>query len=106
MKSPREIGREVAWHFRTSIRRHSDPFSFRLLFAVLEGRATSMLELDDRPKAYEDVGRLCRWGMVIDELRNFDVFQEHAPSPEYVEERHRARLAEAPQQDLKSPTVQ
>lgn len=70
-KSLREIGYEVAWHFRTSIRRHSDPFSFRLLFAILEGRAPSMLELADRPKAYEDVGRLCRWGMVIDELQNF-----------------------------------
>jgi hypothetical protein len=80
-RSLRQIGRETAWFFRHSIRRYSDPFSFRLLFAVLEGRATSMLELDDRPKAYEDVGRLCRWGMVIDELRNFDVFQEHAASP-------------------------
>ena len=105
-RSLRQIGRDTAWFFRHSIRRYSDPFSFRLLFAVLEGRATSMLELDDRPKAYEDVGRLCRWGMVIDELRNFDVLQEHAPAREYVEERHRARLAEAPQRDLKGPIAQ
>lgn len=68
--SLREMAREVAWFFRYSIRRHSDPFSFRLLFAVLDGRAPSMLELDDRPLAYEDVGRLCRWGMVIEELQN------------------------------------
>ncbi|HEV8433084.1 MAG TPA: hypothetical protein VGR95_06685 [Thermoanaerobaculia bacterium] len=105
-RSLRQIGRQTAWFFRHSIRRYSDPFSFRLLFAVLEGRATSMLELEDRPKAYEDVGRLCRWGMVIDELRNFDAFQEHAASSEYVQERHRARLAEAPQRDLKSAAMQ
>ena len=56
---------DVAWFFRHSIRRYSDPFSFRLLFAILDGRAPSLLELPDRPAAYEDVGRLCRWGMVI-----------------------------------------
>ncbi|HET8798731.1 MAG TPA: hypothetical protein VFO89_13645, partial [Thermoanaerobaculia bacterium] len=55
-RSLREIGRRTAWFFRRSIRRYSDPFSFRLLFAVLDGRATSMLELVDRPGAYEDVG--------------------------------------------------
>lgn len=71
-KSLREIALETAWFFRKAIRRYSDPFSFRLLFAVLEGRATSMLELVDRPTAYEDVGRLCRWGMVIHELKNYE----------------------------------
>jgi hypothetical protein len=105
-RSLRQIGRDTAWFFRHSIRRYSDPFSFRLLFAVLEGRATSMLELDDRPKAYEDVGRLCQWGMVIDELRNFE--SAHAPAPEYIAEREKARiqyLAEAPKHDLKSPVL-
>ena len=62
----------MAWFFRKSIRRFSDPFSFRLLFAVLDGRAPSLLELVDRPAAYEDVGRLCRWGMVIHELKNYE----------------------------------
>jgi hypothetical protein len=71
-KSLREIATDVAWYFRKSIRKYSDPFSFRLLFAVLEGRAPSMLELVDRPSAYEDVGRLCRWGMVIHELKNYE----------------------------------
>ncbi len=71
-KSLREISLETAWFFRKSIRRYSDPFSFRLLFAILEGRAPSMLELVDRPSAYEDVGRLCRWGMVIPELRDYE----------------------------------
>jgi hypothetical protein len=71
-KSLRDMAKETAWFFRKTIRRYSDPFSFRLLFAILDGRATSMLELVDRPTAYEDVGRLCRWGMVIHELKNYE----------------------------------
>ena len=71
-RSLRQIGLDVAWFFRKSIRTYSDAFSFRLLFAVLEGRAPSLLELVDRPAAYEDVGRLCRWGAVIHELKNFE----------------------------------
>jgi hypothetical protein len=71
-KSLREIAKETAWFFRKSIRKFSDPFSFRLLFAILDGRAPSLLELVDRPSAYEDVGRLCRWGMVIHELKNYE----------------------------------
>jgi hypothetical protein len=71
-KSLRQMAAEVAWFFRRSIRKYSDPFSFRLLFAIMSGRAPSMLELVDRPSAYEDVGHLCRWGMVIHELKNYD----------------------------------
>jgi hypothetical protein len=70
--SLRQMAMKVAWYFRRSIRRYSDPFSFRLLFAVLNGRAPSLLELIDRPTAYEDVGNLCRWGMVIHELKNYE----------------------------------
>jgi len=69
--SLRCMARDTAGFFAKSIRRYADPFSYRLAFAILEGRAPSMLELKDRPVAYEDVGRLCRWGMVIHELRNF-----------------------------------
>jgi hypothetical protein len=68
----RQMARETAWLFRRTIRRYSDPFSFRLLFAILRGRSPSLLELPDRPSAYEDVGRLCRWGMVISALRQRD----------------------------------
>jgi hypothetical protein len=71
-RSLRQMARETAWMFRRSIRRFSDPFSFRLLFAILRGRSPSLLELPDRPRAYEDVGRLCRWGMVIAALRSHD----------------------------------
>ena len=63
--SLREMAKEVAWYFRRGIRRYADPFTVRHLFGILSGRAPSMLELADRPPAYDDVGRLCRWGMVL-----------------------------------------
>jgi len=69
--SLRTMAKRTAWYFRHSIRKYSDPFSMRLLFAILSGRAPSLLELADRPAAYDDVGRLCRWGSVIHELRNY-----------------------------------
>jgi hypothetical protein len=104
-KSLRQIAIDVAWHFRTAIRRYSDPFSFRLLFAILEGRAPSLLELIDRPTAYEDVGNLARWGMVIHELKNYEaemaLLQTRRmawPEPsidEFVVERSRARQLHA-----------
>ena len=99
--SLRQMGKQVAWYFRRSIRSFSDPFSFRLLFAILDGRAPSMLELIDRPTAYDDVGHLCRWGMVIHELKNYDAEMgllqpkrnawDSESIDEYVVERERAR---------------
>jgi hypothetical protein len=92
VRSLRKLARDVAWQFRYSIRKYSDPFSFRLLFALLEGRAPSMLELADRPAAYEDVGNLCRWGMVLDELSHFGLSAPAASAiEEYVVERCRVR---------------
>jgi len=73
MMSLRTMAARVAWYFRRSIRKYSDPFSMRLLFAILSGRAPSLLELSDRPAAYEDVGHLCRWGSVIHELKNREI---------------------------------
>jgi len=100
-KSLRRIAAETAWFFRRSIRQFSDPFSMRLLFAILTGRAPSMLELVDRPTAYDDVGRLCRWGMVIHELKNYEAEMglletrrtawEKKSIDEHVVERKRAR---------------
>lgn len=101
-KTLRAIARDVAWYFRRSIRRFSDPFSFRLLFAVLDGRAPSMLELVDRPGAYEDVGRLCKWGMVIHELKAYESEMRmlapwrewnRQPIEQFVLERQEAREA-------------
>jgi hypothetical protein len=100
-RSLRQMATETAWYFRKSIRKFSDPFSFRLLFAILEGRAPSMLELVDRPAAYEDVGHLCRWGMVIHELKNYEAEMslmqlkretfEKTSIDEYVHDRETAR---------------
>jgi hypothetical protein len=107
--SLRQIGKRVAWYFRRSIRKYSDPFSFRLLFAVLDGRARSMLELIDRPTAYEDVGRLCRWGTVIHELKNYGAEMrlmkpkrqawDEQSIDEYVIERHHARQTHLTEMD-------
>jgi hypothetical protein len=98
--SLRTMAKRTAWYFRHSIRKYSDPFSMRLLFAILSGRAPSLLELIDRPAAYDDVGHLCRWGSVIHELRNYQAeielmqatrTSEHQPIDAYVIERAEAR---------------
>jgi len=70
--SSRETALEIATAFRESIRRWSDPFSYRILFAVLSGDIPSLLDLDDRPPAYDDVGRDVRWGTSLPELHNYE----------------------------------
>jgi hypothetical protein len=100
--SLRTMASRTAWYFRHSIRKYSDPFSMRLLFAILSGRAPSLLELIDRPAAYDDVGHLCRWGHVIHELKNYEAELELMRSKreaawerqsidEYVVDRAKAR---------------
>jgi hypothetical protein len=59
--SMREIARRIFLRFRWAIARVADPLTFRLIGAVLSGRAPSLLDLPVRPPAYEDVGRLCAW---------------------------------------------
>ena len=59
--SLREMAGRTARAFWRSIRSLGDALSVRLIAAVMRGRAPSLLELSDRPRAYEDVGRLCRW---------------------------------------------
>jgi hypothetical protein len=61
MWSLRRLARRVFTAFRHSIASLADPFSFRLIRSVLSGRAPSLLDLPDRPRAYEDAGRLCQW---------------------------------------------
>ena len=67
--SMREMAREIASAFRESIERWSDPYSVRVLDAVLGGEMPSLLELPARPAAYEDVGRAVRWGDTLPELQ-------------------------------------
>ena len=59
--SLRELAGRTTRHFWTAIRALGDPLSLQLIAAVMRGRAPSLLELDDRPDAYDDVGRLCTW---------------------------------------------
>ena len=59
--SLREIAGGITRHFWPSIKQLGDPRSLRLIAAVMRGRSLSLLELDDRPPAYDRVGRLCTW---------------------------------------------
>ncbi|HET8677810.1 MAG TPA: hypothetical protein VFO63_18565 [Blastocatellia bacterium] len=63
----RGIAEQIFNHFWRPIARVADQFTFRLIESVLGGRAPSLLELDDRPPEYEDVGRLCRWDNLFPE---------------------------------------
>jgi hypothetical protein len=65
--SLREIAGLVTKHFWPYIRRYSDPFTLRLIGSVMKGRAPSLLDLDDRPAGYDDVGRLCTWDNLFPE---------------------------------------
>lgn len=76
--SLRDLALEVALHFRDSIRRYGDPFSYRLLFSLLRGETPALLDLDDRPAAYDDVGRTTRWGSVLPELENYAALMNDA----------------------------
>jgi hypothetical protein len=59
--SLREMAGRTTRQFWSSISALGDALSVRLIAAVMRGRAPSLLELDDRPAAYDDVGRLCTW---------------------------------------------
>lgn len=59
--SVRDMAGRTTRQFWSSISGVGDPLSLRLIAAVMRGRAPSLLELDDRPAAYDDVGRLCTW---------------------------------------------
>jgi len=57
--SLRDVAGRTTRYFWRSIRRISDPFTYRLIGSLMRGRAPSLLALPDRPPEYEDVGRLC-----------------------------------------------
>jgi len=59
--SLREFAKRITRRFWPSIKRIGDPRSLRLIASVLRGDTPSLLELDDRPPAYDSVGRLCTW---------------------------------------------
>ncbi len=91
--SMREIAFETTTKFADSIRRWSDPFSERVLFSVLEGKTPSLLDLDTRPPAYDDVGHEVRWGSTLPELHNFQgIMQDVINDPQ--PQRRRADVEE------------
>ena len=92
--SLRDLSLEVATRFRDSIRRHSDPFSYRLLFSVLTGETPALLDLPDRPRAYEDVGREVRWGSAIPELANYASAMQDSEEASATPRRRRADVDE------------
>jgi len=59
--SLREMAGRTTFAFWRSIRELADPLSLELIASIMRGRVPSLLELPDRPAAYDDVGRLCRW---------------------------------------------
>jgi hypothetical protein len=65
--SLREIAGRIVRHFWRPIRKISDPFTFQLIGSVMRGRAPSLLDLEDRPEEYDDVGRLCTWDNLFPE---------------------------------------
>lgn len=89
-RSLRDIALTTALAFRDSIRRCSDPFSFRLLFSVLRGETPSLLDLRDRPPAYDDIGRSAKWGTVLPELENYSALMTEDAGEEPVSLRRHA----------------
>jgi hypothetical protein len=60
--SLRQIAEANAEPFRRSITASSDLDAAEHVFAVLEGRARSLLDFPERPERYQDVGRNIDWG--------------------------------------------
>ncbi|MBV9492872.1 MAG: hypothetical protein JOZ54_01400 [Acidobacteria bacterium] len=100
--SLREIGLAIANVFRSSIHALADPFSERLLFSVLEGDTPSLLDLADRPAAYDDVGRATRWGSVLPDLENFAGLMQ---GPDELREHIEARDARRVEHEAEPPKM-
>ena len=59
--SLRAIAARTLLRFWRPIGRIADASTYRLMGAVIRGRGASLLDLAQRPPAYEDVGKLCAW---------------------------------------------
>lgn len=59
--SLRAIAKRLTDAFWPSVVAFGDRRSLRLISAVMSGATPSLLELDDRPAAYDSVGHLCSW---------------------------------------------
>jgi hypothetical protein len=59
--SLREIAQEIAVPYKSGVRAVTDADALEHAFAVLDGRARSLLDFPERPPHYEDVGRVIEW---------------------------------------------
>ena len=59
--SMREIALEIARPYRRMMHRVGDRTVVRHVFAVLTGKARSLLDFSERPPRYEDAGRIIDW---------------------------------------------
>ncbi len=59
--SLRAIAGRTVQRFWRDVRRMADPATAGLVAAAVRGPGASLLDLPDRPAAYEHVGRLCAW---------------------------------------------
>ena len=59
--SLRDIARAIFRQFVRPVARVADPLSLRTIRAVLGGSSASLLDRRERPREYDDVGRLCSW---------------------------------------------
>ena len=103
--SLRQIALASASPFRTSIESHADTFSTNLLFSIFRGETPSLLDLPDRPDAYDDVGRATKWGSVLPQLENYGELMERASNDQAIEDHlqkrdeARRRFASSGQED-------
>lgn len=61
MLSLREMAGQVYRAFLPAIHAITNPFTAQLLHSLFLGNSPTLLHLPERPAAYEDVGRACRW---------------------------------------------
>ena len=59
--SLREIAALTTRAFSRTIRYYADPLSRTLISSVMHSGGRSLLDMPERPEAYEDVGRACSW---------------------------------------------
>ena len=64
------------------------------VMSVMRGETPSLLDLADRPAAYDDVGRLVRWGTVIPEIENYASLMHDESSVDEEARRRRADVEE------------
>lgn len=63
----RELAEMTYKQFIKPVEKISGSYATKLIASILSGKAPSLLNLDDRPKEYDDVGKLCTWNNLFPE---------------------------------------